>query len=327
MEEMDLLSEVARLYYENDLTQSEIAKKIHTSRSTVSRLLQEAREKKVVEIRIHYPWDRASALEQKFQTLFNLKDVRILESHGRKPDEALKGVAMLAARYLSSILKDGSVLGMSWGRTIYQTVQLMQPDRTISIKVVQLFGAAVPNSKIDGPDVVRQFAGKYNGDYYSIYAPLFVDSSEAKQALLQDPHIRESLLLAQKADIVLTGIGSLESTLAPSQTWLGYLSREAINQLRKQGAVGHICAHHYDISGRILNIDLHRGIIGSGFDVLHKTPLVIGVASGEGKARAILGALRGHHINTLITDDVTAQLLLDSLPAPDSTLVSESVGS
>ncbi|HWR28351.1 MAG TPA: sugar-binding transcriptional regulator [Negativicutes bacterium] len=311
MEELDLLSEVARLYYEKNLTQSEISRCIHTSRSTVSRLLQESRDRKVVEIIIHYPWDRSSSMEQELQQKFGLNNVRVLDSQGRRGSEALRGVALLAARYIDGIIKDGSILGLSWGRMVYQTVQVLRPERDLSIKAVQLFGTAIPNNKIDGSEVVRLFAGKYKGQYYSLHAPLFVENPLLKQALLQDPHIRETLELAQQADIVITGIGSLESTLAPSQTWLGYLSRKEIDQVRQLGAVGHICAHHYDSDGKILEINLNRGIIGAGLSVLHSAPHVIGIACGTEKSRAILGALRGKHINTLITDDITARTLLE----------------
>lgn len=310
MDELELLSEVAKMYYVQNLTQNEIAKEIHTSRSTVSRLLQEARDKGVVEITIHYPWDRALAIEQRLQQQFDLKDVRVLETRGRSEEETLRGVALLAARYLSSIITEDTILGMSWGRMIYHTVQLIKANRDMEIKVVQLFGAAIPNNKIDGLELVRQLASKYNGQYYSIHAPLFVENQEVKQSLMQNPHIKETLALAQQATIIMTGIGSLESQLAPSQTWLGFLSPAVIHQLKVQGAVGHICAHHYDINGQILDVDLHQGIVGAGLDIIHKAPQVLGVASGKEKARAMLGALRGKHINILITDDITAQKVL-----------------
>lgn len=310
MEDLDLLTEVARMYYEKNLTQSEIAREIHTSRPTVSRLLQEAKDRRVVEIVIHYPWDRAAMVEQQLQQRFDLKDVRVLDSRGRKGGEALRGVALLAARYLETILRDSAILGMSWGQTVYQTVQQFQADSHAGLKIVQLFGAAMPNSKIDGPELVRQFAAKCNAEYHSIHAPLYVDRPELREVLLNDQHIRETLQLATQADIIITGIGSLESPYAPSQTWLGYLNRSMLTSLRKKGAAGHICAHHYDIDGHILDIDLHKGIVGAPLSVLHNTPQVIGVASGEAKARAILGALNGKHINVLITDDTTAVKVL-----------------
>jgi deoxyribonucleoside regulator len=311
MEELEMLSEVARLYYENNMTQSEIAKQIHTSRSTVSRLLIEAREKKVVEITIHYPWDRSPDLERQFLAKFGLKDVRILQTRGRHGEEALKGVALLAARYLDSVVKDDTILGVSWGRTVHNTVELLKPARKIPIKVVQLFGAAIPNNQIDGFDVVRRTAAIYGGECYYIHAPLFVGSAEARDALLESPHIKETLRLAEKATVVLTGIGSLEPSLSPSQTWVSYLSRQEIAELKNKGAAGHINAHHFDLAGNVLPIKLHEGIVGVGVESLKKVPVVIAVASGIEKARAILGALNGKLINTLITDDCAAEKVLE----------------
>lgn len=43
MKDIDLLVEVARMYYDQDLTQQEIADKIYVSRSRVSRLIKKAK--------------------------------------------------------------------------------------------------------------------------------------------------------------------------------------------------------------------------------------------------------------------------------------------
>ena len=59
-----LLVEVAKLYYEEQLTQAQIGRQLQTSRSTVSRLLKEARDQGVVKITIQYKWVRDSALER-----------------------------------------------------------------------------------------------------------------------------------------------------------------------------------------------------------------------------------------------------------------------
>jgi DNA-binding transcriptional regulator LsrR (DeoR family) len=79
----NLLIEVARLYYEQQLTQSEIGRQINVSRSTVSRLLQEARDLGIVTITIDYNVARDRSLEQQLQKWFDLKDVRVLRSYGR----------------------------------------------------------------------------------------------------------------------------------------------------------------------------------------------------------------------------------------------------
>ena len=50
-----LMSEVATLYYKKNLTQQEIAATLHLTRQTVSKLLSDAIDEKIVEIIIHDP--------------------------------------------------------------------------------------------------------------------------------------------------------------------------------------------------------------------------------------------------------------------------------
>jgi DNA-binding transcriptional regulator LsrR (DeoR family) len=75
--------------------------------------------------------------------------------------------------------------------------------------------------------------------------------------------------------------------------------------------VGDICARHYDAFGNELDIDLNHRVVGIELEALHNIPHVIGVAGGEAKAEAILGALRGEHVNVLVTDDATALKVLE----------------
>jgi DNA-binding transcriptional regulator LsrR (DeoR family) len=311
MEDIDLLCEIARLYYECNLTQSEISTKVHTSRSTVSRLLQEARDKGIVEIIIHYPWNRSPEIEQEFLTRFALKDVRILDSQNLKPEDVAKGVYQLGAKYLQSLLTEHMLLGITWGRTVYHTIQKLRPEQKLPLKVVQLFGAAnSSNRMIDGPDLVRQLANLFGGECYFIHAPLFIGNLKAKEALLSDPYIKKTLALAHKVDIALTGIGSLSDDAKDNRSSSSYLTAEDLARLKQQGSVGHICAQHYDIHGNIVDTELHKGLIGLPLSSLHNIKQVVGIAFGESKIAPLLGALRGKHINTLITDTVTANKVL-----------------
>jgi DNA-binding transcriptional regulator LsrR (DeoR family) len=110
-------------------------------------------------------------------------------------------------------------------------------------------------------------------------------------------------------DIALVGIGSLVPEVS-SLLRAGYLDREALAQLRAQGAVGDICARHYDSHGQVMDIELNQRIVGIELKDLQDIKQVIGVAGGEAKAEAILGALRGRHVNVLVTDDGAARKLL-----------------
>jgi deoxyribonucleoside regulator len=309
-ERAELLAHVASMYYEDDLTQDEIARRIDQSRSTVSRMLQDAREKGVVEIIVHYPWRTVPELEASLVARFGLRHTSVLLGRGQPYDEILRGLGVLAARYIEAILTERTVLGISWGVAVYNTVRALRPDCKLPITAVQMVGAVGEGDPLtDGPDLVRLLAGVCGGEHRYLHAPLLVEDRRARDVLLQEPRIRETLALARRADVALVGIGAPTPEVY-SLLRAGYLDQAKLAQLRDQGVVGDVCARHYDAQGKELDIDLNRRIVGIELQDLHAIDQVIGVAGGEAKASAILGALRGGHVSVLVTDDATAQRVL-----------------
>jgi len=310
IERTELLAHVASMYYEDNLTQDEIARRMDTSRSTISRMLQEAREAGVVEITVHYPWKNVPQIEADLVARFGLRQARVLLGRGRPYEEILRGLGVLAARYLESILVEGTVLGISWGMAVYSTVRALRPDRRLPLTVVQMVGAVGEGDPlIDGPDLARLLASVYGGEYRYLHAPLIAENAHAREVLLQESRIRETLSLARRANVALVGIGAPTPEVC-SLLRAGYLDREELARLRAQGVVGDICARHYDAQGGVLDIGLNQRIVGIEPEALHDIEQVVGVAGGEAKAEAILGALRGNHLNVLVTDDVTARKVL-----------------
>lgn len=76
------------------------------------------------------------------------------------------------------------------------------------------------------------------------------------------------------------------------------------------GAAGDICGRLYDIYGMKLDVPVDKRIIGIELDDLKQVGHVVGVAGGEAKAKAILGALHGKRITALVTDDMAARQVL-----------------
>ena len=76
------LADVAQQYYLEDLTQEQIARRLGVSRSQVSRMLKEARERGIVEIRIHHPLRTVPALQQTLLNAFPLRDCLVLARRG-----------------------------------------------------------------------------------------------------------------------------------------------------------------------------------------------------------------------------------------------------
>lgn len=310
-DKIDILVEVASLYYEHNLTQSQIAQKGFTSRSSVSRLLKQAREEGIVEIIIHYPNERNSQLENRIRDIFRLKEVRILKSRNRTEKEVIKALGELAAEYLDNILNEDDILGVSWGRTIYQTVRELKPEKKHNVDVVQIMGVAgTEDPVIDASELIRKIAKVYGGKFHTLHAPLYVKDDYVRESLINDATIKDTLDLARKADVVLTGIGVF-GTAHTNSLWQGYINKKEKTELKKQGLVGYLGAHFYDINGKEINNNINKKVIALELEEMRNIKNVIAVAGGEYKAEAILGAIRGNYINTLILDDAAAMKILE----------------
>jgi DNA-binding transcriptional regulator LsrR (DeoR family) len=303
MNKEDLLIEISTLYYYDGLTQREVAKRFGISRSSVSRLLTEARNREIVKIKVKQKIPLDYNLQEEIRSRFSLKDVRILKSLGLDYKEMLKKLGTIAASYLKTILENVSIIGMSWGTAIYEVVNAFESEFYQNIEVIQMIGGiGAENPDIDGTELARRLAEKVGGKYRYLHAPLIVENADIKKAIIMEKNVKEALQKVKKADVAIVGIGSTNPTVS-SLVRAGYLNKKELNEIRKLGAVGDICARHFDINGNLCQIDLNERVIGIDTDVLKDINYVIGVAGGKAKASAILGVLRGGYINVLISDD------------------------
>jgi len=81
--------------------------------------------------------------------------------------------------------------------------------------------------------------------------------------------------------------------------------------LRERGVVGDILGQFFDAGGNVVDLPIHDRRIGIELADLRRIPKVVGVAGGEHKAEAILGALRGGFLDVLVTNELAAIRLLE----------------
>lgn len=308
-EKWNILATVANLYYNLEMTQNEIADRMYTSRSKISRMLKEARELGIVEISIKEPWERDLDLENKIHQIYGVKAVRVVSAKENSKEQITSRLSEVSAYYLDSVVKEKMVVGISWGNTLYHIVKYIDANnkKNIPITVVPIMGASnVKRPERDAMDLAKDLASAYGGTYQYIYAPLFVKNKELKESLIQDDTIKTALQLAQNADVILTSVGSIEY-----KTWENYLSENTFELLGRKGAIGHIGGHFYDINGKEINTSLTDRMIGIEYADLKKCKNVVCVAYGESKTAAIVGALRGGFINTLIIDSACGEKIID----------------
>jgi DNA-binding transcriptional regulator LsrR (DeoR family) len=319
----DLFAEVATLYYEEHLTQTAISRRLGSSRSTVSRLLRDARNEGVVSIKIHYPYTRNSLLESQLKERFSLADARVLRADKLEKKDILEGTGKLAAVLLSSLIKKHMVLGVSYGRSVEATIRNLQPSHSLDLTVVQILGAlGSDNPLIEGANLTRDLADKYNATYRYVYAPLVAKDMRTRDLIIQEPLVEDTLAVGRNAHIALVGIGALGQTpqVDTSETtsliWRGYLTQQDIDNLKKAGAVGNMCAQFFAADGTLLEHPLNQRSVSIGLEALQKIPTVIAVACGLHKAEAIVSALKGKYVNMLVTNDTTAKEVLAATPPP-----------
>lgn len=307
----DLLVKVATLYYEQEMNQEQIAQLLNKTRSNVSRMLKEARQRGIVQIKIRKRIPQDAALEREFRVQFRLKNAMIMQSGGRSYVEVLDAVGELAAQHLEERLRPNDTIGISWGTGVGAAVNAFAANPSLQIDVAQMLGSVgTVDSAIDGPELARQLATKLGGRYYYLHAPVIVDSPTTREMFLEQPTINDTLSRARRANIALVGIGTTEAA-ASSFLRAGHLTQAQLTELRQQGAVGESGGRHFDEFGNTEQFDINRRVIGLNLPELREIPYVLAVACGLLKKRSILGALRGGFIDAIATDDATAAAVLE----------------
>jgi len=290
--EIDLLSRICWLYYKQNMTQSQIGKKLNISRIKVLQLLKKAREEGMVHINIITPLYNCLSIEQKLISTFKLKDAMVIPTPEGGEETLRESLGKAAAQYLERHLKSGSLFAVGWGMSIAETVKFISSNEIRNVRVVTLNGGLTP----------------ILGDCYHIHAPAITASENLCESFKSDMTVKQALEMAHQADYFMVGIGVAgeESTLVK----LRYINLSETEALRRQGAVGDILAQFFNLKGEKVNCDLHRRIVAFPIEDLRQMDNIIGLAGGKAKVKAILGALQGKFIKILITDEETAKDLL-----------------
>ena len=304
-----LLIEAARLYYEHNLNQAQIATKLDVSRPGVSRLLQEARDTGIVKIQIVDPGARGTRLESALREKYGLKHAIVVPSD--KQDTVLKsrmGSALITL--FDQLLTENTTLGVSWGSTLQAATEHLKPRRVKNMTVVQLNGGV---SKAELDTHATEIAGRMGENYqaipYLLPLPAIVDTAELKKAIISDRNIAKTLKLAREADIAVFTVGAFGSKSVLVQA--DYFEEAEVQALIQAGAVADICSRLIKADGSICSPELDDRTIGIELAELKARPFSIAVAGGLNKAQAIRAGLAGGYFISLITDEDVARQLLD----------------
>ena len=304
-----LLYKIAKAYYEDGLTQDQIGKRFGLSRIKISRLLSQARQSRVVQIAITPAPDSFGDLERSLEAKLGLDEVIVVATQSEQQSDVVPRLGFAAASYLARCLNDQRVITISWGSTLLAMIEALSPHNLPDLRIIQMLGGfGRLDAEVYGADLTLRMANTLGAKMRLLQSPGIVTNRLVRDALLEDVNIAETLALAARADMAIVGIGSPQPNSVVIQA--GILSENELAELRAMGAVGDIALRFFDAGGQPVNHPINDRIIGLNLHQIKQIPRVIGVAGGAGKFEVIRGAVVGHLVDVLITDESTATRLL-----------------
>jgi len=295
-----LLVRIASMYYIDGETQETIGYRLGLSRQKIQRLLKQAREQGIVDVRIHSSPSETLNVASELKTRFNLQEVFIAPAH---PNQAAqrKAVAQEAAGFLELYLRDRMVIAVGMGRNTGEIPNSIANKHRVDCTFVAAMGGS-PNVEfhVNPNEICRSLAVKFGGRAEALYAPAFVESTEMRNLLVQQEAICRILELAEGADCAVVGIGGTDDACTLVRS--GCFSVRQIRQIRNNMAVGDMLGNYFDIYGNVIPSPLYGRLIGLNLDNLKQIKTVVCAVSEPNKSTSILGALRTGIVDIMILD-------------------------
>ncbi|MFE4833978.1 sugar-binding transcriptional regulator [Arthrobacter sp. NPDC056691] len=308
----ELLARISSEYYLENRSKVEIGASYEISRFQVARLLTEARETGIVEIKVNFPSRVSKADIRRIESALGIGEVIVADTNG-DVIQARGILAKAAAVEISRQAPAGGTMGISWSRTLDVASRLVR--ELPRCDVVQLAGALPTEGESNPLELIQRLGHVSGGLTWPLWAPLVVEDPTTAAGLRRQPEIAEALAKADSLDLAVVAIGAWKP--ATSTIWDradAGLRQAAI----EAGAVAECSGRLLDAAGVPVESGLDEQIIAVTIKQLQRTPKVIAVAQGEGRAEGVLAVAKAGFVTTLIIDSPLARALTD--------LIAESAG-
>jgi DNA-binding transcriptional regulator LsrR (DeoR family) len=323
------LRKVAYLYYEDGHSQEAIAEMEYCSRQTVSKALQKAKDRGIVRIAI-VPDLRTGYLRnlsREVRVQLSLEDLVLVAGHHMNTvtssellNDVVTEIAGAAADYLDQMLSDADILAVSGGRTFMRNlVRYLKPTKVLPhMQVVATIGfVEAQTSDGDANLIAHDIAEAYGANHLWFPCPAFVPDKKQLRNLRQLPIIKDAYERMVRANVMVMGLWTPHSN--KEMITRGILSQEQLDIIAAYRPVVDINHWVFDQVGNCINEQLDpfpytlTGLeIPSLYEKIQQGALkVILVAGGSPTyVPAIRATLKAGLASILITDHITAQLLL-----------------
>lgn len=304
-----ILISICQMYYENNMSQQEIANITGLSRMKISRSLQKAKELGIVKIIIDYS-GAFLELEKKLEERYNLDNVVVVEN--TLGEDSRKQVLNATAQYLNNHLSDGATVAVGWGTTLRELCEHMKPLEKKNVLFTPIIGGhSISMLHVHSSSIASEMAYKTGGSSISINAPALVSNIERKNSLINDSSISTVIKKTRSADVAVFSLGN-PSYSTSSIHKVEYFLEEDLCEMKKNNVVCDLISIAFlNADGKECCTDISSRSIGIDKEDLMNISKKICVVEGKEKNVSTLAALKAGYINVLITDKQTAEYLYD----------------
>jgi DNA-binding transcriptional regulator LsrR (DeoR family) len=300
-----LTATVARRYYLEGVSKSDIAAELGLSRFKVARMLDQARATGLVRIELDARGEINLDLSVRVRTALGLRHCVVIDAP--EDDEVLLRSALgrAAAELLAEIVEPGDVVGVAWSRSLMAMRTSL--TRLPPCDVVQLTGALSLPSDDSSIELVRDLARRSNGQGFFYYAPMVLPDAATAQALRRQPEIARAIERYPDVTKAVIGVGAWQQGLS---TVVGALTEQERREMYDLGVRAELSGVQIDGEGSPVTTPLTDRLIGIDAAQLHAVPDAIAVAYGTAKVDAVRAGIRGGFITSLVTHTAMASGLL-----------------
>lgn len=301
LEKEDLLVELSKDYYVKNIPITELTQKYQLSRYKILKHLEEASETGVVTITINSPFQRTKELEAFFKQHFQTEVIVL------KNTESIIEQETQFWEFCSTIIQDevehSKIVSLSWGDSVYKVIEQFKPSIKEDITFAQFLGESGKYQTLAGSlRLVQKAASKYEANYLTLTAPLYILDNQARAKLALEPGISTTLSVAKQSDLLISSLAT-PASITSVDAW--NQNKELIFGKIFDQAIGMAYGRPFNLNGEFL-IDEKDKTFGLALPDILNIPKRVAICNSKFKAEACLGALNGHLFTKLIVDEKSA---------------------
>lgn len=303
------ICEVCWQYFINEMTQAEVAELMGVTRLRVNQAIRRARARSMVRIEIESPFLPRIRLQEALRRELRIAKALVAPAK-REGYDYHTAVGAALASYLAGSLRQNAWrrLGVSWGVTIESAVRRLPSLSRPDLEIISMLGGTSSGASFNTFSIASSLAERVGAKYSLLAAPVYLSEGVDRDVFLGQELFEEHFAKFETLDAaILTA-----SDVSPRSFLVanGLPSEVPPRMLTEAGAIGDVLGRFLDRDGRPIDHPIDGRTIGVSIETVVRVPLKILAAAGPHKVGIIRAAAKAGLIDTLVTDDVTAELLI-----------------